>query len=187
MKGTAIKKSLRTSFQFKNGHSAETFNFPGSVRTVRINFLLRIAPLFLILLSLGCASRSAQKNRPLPPPSEVRIMEVTGYCECGECCGWKRSWWRLGKPVFSSGPNKGKPKDVGMTASGTEARRGTVAADTTIFPMGTVLYIPGYGWGRVEDRGSAIKGNRLDLFFDSHREALQWGRQQKQVKIWRRR
>jgi 3D (Asp-Asp-Asp) domain-containing protein len=88
--------------------------------------------------------------------------------------------------VFSSGPNKGKPKEVGVTASGAEARRGTVAADTSVLPMGTILYIPGYGWGRVEDRGGAIKGKRLDLFFDSHKEALEWGRQQLDVKVWRR-
>jgi 3D (Asp-Asp-Asp) domain-containing protein len=38
----------------------------------------------------------------------------------------------------------------------------------------------------VEDRGGAIKGKRLDLFFDSHKEALEWGRQQLDVKVWRR-
>jgi len=112
-------------------------------------------------------------------------MEVTGYCECGICCGWKRSWWRLGMPVFTSGPNKGKRKDVGMTASGVYAQRGTLAADTRYFPMGTVMFIPGYGWGKVEDRGGAIKGNKLDLFFDSHEEALEWGRQQVEVRVWR--
>lgn len=148
---------------------------------------VRITTLLLVLLGLGCASRSREQKRSLPPPNEVLKMEVTGYCECGKCCGWKRSWWRLGKPVVSSGPNKGSPKDVGITASGTEAKRGTVAADTSIFPMGTILYVPGYGWGRVEDKGSAIRGNRLDLYFDSHRKALNWGRQQVEVKVWRRR
>ncbi len=40
-----------------------------------------------------------------------------------------------------------------------------------------VRYVPGYGWGRVEDKGGAIKGEaRLDLFFHSHEAALQWGR-----------
>ncbi|MGA0333104.1 MAG: 3D domain-containing protein [Kiritimatiellia bacterium] len=113
-------------------------------------------------------------------------MEVTGYCKCGHCCNWKRSWLRLGKPVIASGPQKGQPKQVGISADGSVARRGTVAADTSVLPMGTILYIPGYGWGQVRDRGSAIQGNRLDLFFDSHEEALEWGRQQVQVKIWRR-
>jgi len=142
--------------------------------------------LILLIASTGCAQRNRENQNKRPPPNEIRRMEVTGYCECGKCCGWHRSWWRLGKPVFSSGPNKGKPKDVGMTASGVEAKRGTVAADTSIFPIGTLVYVPGYGWGRVEDRGSAIKGNRLDLFFDSHREALKWGRQQVDVKVWRK-
>jgi len=139
----------------------------------------------LLLCGSGCTSRQP-RSRTLPAPDEIKRMEVTGYCECGKCCGWERSWWRLGKPVFSSGPNKGKPKKVGITADGSEARRGTVAADTSVLPMGTILYIPGYGWGKVQDRGSAIKGNRLDLFFESHQEALEWGRQQVDVKVWRR-
>ena len=61
---------------------------------------------------------------------------------------------------------------------------GTVAADTSYYPFGTRMYIPGYGWGVVEDRGGAIKGpNRIDLYFDSHNEALEWGRQTLQVTI----
>ena len=145
----------------------------------------RIGGLVLVLSLIGCAS-SPDYARNLPASSEVRHLEVTGYCECGKCCNWKRSWLRLGKPVIASGPSKGQAKDVGITASGTRAKRGTIAADTSVFPMGTVLYVPGYGYGRVEDRGGAIKGNRLDLFFDSHQQALTWGRQQLNVRVWRR-
>ncbi len=59
---------------------------------------------------------------------------------------------------------------------------GTIAADTRYNPFGTRMYIPGYGYGVVEDRGGAIKGaKRLDLYYDSHNEALQWGR--KKVKV----
>ncbi|MFO7760942.1 MAG: 3D domain-containing protein [Thermodesulfobacteriota bacterium] len=61
---------------------------------------------------------------------------------------------------------------------------GTIAADTCYYPFGTLMHVPGYGWGRVEDRGGAIKGpRRLDLYFDSHNHALQWGRQTKEVVI----
>ncbi len=61
---------------------------------------------------------------------------------------------------------------------------GTIAADTNYYPFGTRMYIPGYGWGTVEDRGSAIKGPaRIDLFFSSHQEALQWGRRKVNVTI----
>ena len=63
-------------------------------------------------------------------------------------------------------------------------RDGTIAADTAHYPFGTRMYVPGYGWGVVEDRGSAIKGkNRLDLFFKSHNRALEWGRKRVDVRI----
>jgi len=61
---------------------------------------------------------------------------------------------------------------------------GTIAADTRYYPFGTHMYVPGYGHGVVEDRGSAIKGpNRIDLYFDSHSDALTWGRRKVRVII----
>ncbi|KXK38969.1 MAG: Cell wall-binding protein YocH precursor [Candidatus Hinthialibacteria bacterium OLB16] len=61
---------------------------------------------------------------------------------------------------------------------------GTIAADTDHYPFGTRMYVPGYGWGVVEDRGSAIKGpDRIDLYMSSHGEALHWGRQQVVVEV----
>ena len=120
------------------------------------------------------------------PPRQVepveRVMQVTGYCKCGKCCGWHRTWY--GRPVFSSGPNKGKRKPVGVTASGSRARPGTIAADTSLYPFGTVMYIPGYGYGRVEDRGGKVKGQHIDLYFRSHRQALAWGNRKLRVKVW---
>lgn len=65
-------------------------------------------------------------------------------------------------------------------------RDGTIAADTRYYPFGTRMYVPGYGWGVVADRGSAIKGpGRIDLYFESHREALGWGRKKVKVQIER--
>ena len=64
------------------------------------------------------------------------------------------------------------------------AKDGTVAADTRYYRFGTRLLIPGYGKGVVADRGSAIKGpHRLDVYFDSHRAARKWGRQDLDVEI----
>ena len=61
---------------------------------------------------------------------------------------------------------------------------GTIAADTKFYPFGTRMYVPDYGWGIVEDRGGAIKGpDRIDLYFNSHSEALKWGRKKVQVSI----
>ena len=138
-----------------------------------------------LLLMAGCQTtgvRSAWEQSVQGRPSRTVTLETTGYCPCGSCCGWKRNW--LGRPVVVSGPGRGNPKKVGYTSSGTKAQPGTLAADTTIFPFGTIMYIPGYGYGRVEDRGSDIKGYHIDLFFTNHASAERWGRIKKPVKVW---
>lgn len=137
----------------------------------------------LLMWWSGCLA-----DRIRPPRGNLGVvmtMEVTGYCNCGICCSWERSWMGLGPPVHSSGPNKGKPKEVGVTASGTKAKHGTIAADTSVLPFGAVVYVPGYGYGRVEDRGGAIKGNKLDLWFSAHEAAKRWGRKRMKVRVWR--
>jgi 3D (Asp-Asp-Asp) domain-containing protein len=64
----------------------------------------------------------------------------------------------------------------GRTASGARAGYGIVAVDPRIIPLGTRLYIPGYGWAIAGDTGGDIVGNRIDLGFDSLRGALEFGR-----------
>lgn len=134
--------------------------------------------LMIGLVVAGCSG--------VKPPAGVepveRTMEVTAYCSCGSCTGWRRNWY--GRAVYAYGPQEGEPKEVGITASGTKARVGTIAADTRLYPFGTVMYVPGYGYGRVEDRGGAIRGQKIDLYFDSHQEALEWGRRRETVTIW---
>jgi len=107
--------------------------------------------------------------------STVRL-EVTGYCNCGDCCNWRRTWFGFGSPVVAAGPHAGEPKEVGRTARGTQAAKGTLAADPKVFPYGTRFTIPGYGEGEVLDTGSALKGNRVDAWFPTHEEARAWGR-----------
>jgi 3D (Asp-Asp-Asp) domain-containing protein len=95
-------------------------------------------------------------------------MEVTAYCACVRCCG---------------------PNAQGLTASGRDVSYNAgrfVAADTRLLPFGTKLSIPGYHDGiavEVIDRGGAIKGRKLDVYFPSHEEARQWGRQTLQVTV----
>lgn len=140
--------------------------------------ILACALIVALLAALqGCATRPPSNTRRIE-----RTMTVTAYCSCKKCANWKRTW--LGRTVIASGPNKGKPKKVGITASGTKAKRGTIAADTTRYPFGTVMDVPGYGKGRVEDRGSAIKGDRIDVYFKRHKKALQWGRRTLRVTVW---
>lgn len=62
------------------------------------------------------------------------------------------------------------------TASGTRLRPGVVAVDPSVIPLGTKLYIEGYGYAVAEDTGGAIKGMKIDLFMDSA-SAHQFGRQ----------
>jgi 3D (Asp-Asp-Asp) domain-containing protein len=70
----------------------------------------------------------------------------------------------------SNYPFYGQPSFIGMPL-----QRGVVAVDPNVIPMGTRLYIKGYGDAIAADQGGAIKGNRVDLFFDSHQEAMDWG------------
>ena len=132
----------------------------------------------VVAVPLGCATTDSG----LGSATMVVPMEVTAYCPCKQCCEWKRNW--RGRPVFASGSLKGERKKVGQTASGAQADIGTIAADTTLYPFGTFMYVPGYGYGRVEDRGGAIKGQRLDVFFKKHRQAEQWGRATVNVHVW---
>ena len=96
------------------------------------------------------------------PRVRTMLMEVTAYCACTKCCG---------------------PRARGLTASGKPVSYNGgrfVAADTRLLKFNTKLLVPGYAGGRpveVLDRGGAIKGNKLDVFFDSHQEARRWGRQ----------
>ncbi len=142
------------------------------------SFLKFWIPGLALLVAAGCSG-----IRPPPGVRPIeREMEVTGYCSCGSCTGWRRTWY--GRAVFAYGAQEGQRKQIGITASGTRARVGTFAADTGLYPFGTIMYVPGYGYGRVEDRGSAIKGDAIDLYFRSHSAALEWGRRSKRVKIW---
>ena len=71
----------------------------------------------------------------------------------------------------------------GMTAIGRRAGFGIVAVDPRVIPLGTHLYIPGYGIAIAGDTGGAIVGNRIDLGFDSLRDAMLFGR--RDVRVYR--
>lgn len=86
----------------------------------------------------------------------------------------------------STGKQPGHPS-YGITYSGVKVKRdlySTVAADPKVFPIGTILFIPGYGYGVVADTGSAIKGNKLDLYYDTVDEVYShWGKRTLDVHI----
>jgi len=71
------------------------------------------------------------------------------------------------------------------TASGSWPSRGTIATDPRVIPLGTELYIEGYGPAVAADTGGAIQGQRIDLYMDTKHECLQWGRRKVEVQIRR--
>lgn len=88
----------------------------------------------------------------------------------------------------STGKHPGHPY-YGITASGTRAKRGTVAVDPRVIPLGTKLYVqsldamPDYGFATAEDTGGAINGNKIDLLMDSRQECRTFGRRNVKVYI----
>ncbi|MCY9528334.1 3D domain-containing protein [Paenibacillus alvei] len=89
----------------------------------------------------------------------------------------------------STGKEPGHP-EYGITYSGVKVRRdyvSTIAADLSVFPLGSILYIPGYGYGIVTDIGAKIKGKKLDLFFHTTKQVYgQWGKKEVEVKLIKR-
>jgi 3D (Asp-Asp-Asp) domain-containing protein len=86
----------------------------------------------------------------------------------------------------STGKNPDHPS-YGITYSGVKVKRdlySTIAADLNIFPIGTILFIPEYGYGVVADKGGAIKGNKLDLFYETVEEVYDnWGKRSVEVYV----
>ena len=88
--------------------------------------------------------------------------------------------------VESTGKGPNHP-EYGITYSGVMVKRdlySTVAADLNVYPIGTILFIPDYGFGVVADKGGAIKGNRVDLFFNTVDDVYdQWGKKEIDVYV----
>ena len=95
----------------------------------------------------------------ISPQAEEKyfLMISTGYCPCELCC---------------------YPWNNNLTYTGDIAGRGCIAIDpeARILKLGQKLFIKGYGYGIANDIGGAIKGWEIDLCFDTHEEALEWGR-----------
>lgn len=97
-------------------------------------------------------SRGSSLPRTTGGNSSGTVYKITAYCPCSKCCG----------------------KATGRTASGTKATPGRTVAASGKYAFGTKLNIGGHIY-TVEDRGGAITGNKIDIFVNSHAEALQWG------------
>lgn len=109
------------------------------------------------------------ENEPTTQPEEWIDAVATAYCPCEICCGK----WALNRP-----------DGIVYTASGAIAEEGvTIAADWSVYSPGTILYIEGIGERIVQDRGGAISGQKIDVFFNNYEDALHFGRQEVRIKV----
>jgi 3D (Asp-Asp-Asp) domain-containing protein len=127
------------------------------------------------------SDKKEAKKSPQPKSHDVMVnFPKVGVVATGYYAG-----------IESTGKDSSSPQ-YGITYSGVKVKRdplgySTIAADLHVFPLGTVLYIPGYGYGVVADIGSAIKGNKIDLYYDSiHDVYKQWGKKKVDVYIVKR-
>lgn len=151
----------------------------GYIFLVKRKFILGAILLSMILYGLagtggfGSAEAGNQAEREAANESsdqaaswQIIRMRVTAYCWCSKCCG--------------------KHSD-GITASGHQIRlRDTFVAADKMHSFGTEMIVPGYNNSqpvKVLDRGRVIRGNRLDIFFNSHQKALEWGVKYLPVKV----
>ena len=73
---------------------------------------------------------------------------------------------------------------TGRTATGRRAGYGIIAVDPRVIPLGTLVFVEGYGMALAADTGGAIKGNKIDVCIPDHGQIRQWGRRKVRVHIF---
>ena len=131
--------------------------------------LQKIGKAILTVAIIGAAGLGDNpQNAPENTKESLGDYIITAYCSCPVCCG---QW----------------SSDIPITASGAAAEEGvTVAADWDKLPAGTEIEIEGLGTYIVQDRPAewVVKkydGKIIDVYFDSHEEALHFGKQERKV------
>jgi 3D (Asp-Asp-Asp) domain-containing protein len=125
------------------------------------------------------------KATVLVPEKDARVLEGTGFRQKLYTLK-KRARVRkiitMEATAYYPGPEDTWPYASGTTASGLKASYGVAAVDPRFIRLKTPLYIEGYGYAIAADRGGAIKGDKIDLCFDTYEQAVQFGR--KNVKVY---
>lgn len=109
----------------------------------------------------GNSSRTSNNKTEVATTEKWIWANVSAYCSCVKCCG----------------------KTNGITASGAKAKANHTIAASSNYKFGTKIEIAGMGVYIVEDRGGAIKGNKIDIYFNSHEEALKFGRRNLKIRV----
>lgn len=104
---------------------------------------------------------------PAAEPIYMGEFTLTAYCSCSKCCGK----WASDRPVDEYG------NEIVIGSTGEVLRSGhSIAVDPEIIPYGSIVIINGKEY-EAQDTGGAITGSRIDVYFSSHEEALEFGRQ----------
>ena len=114
-------------------------------------------------------------TEPIPAETweSLGTYELTAYCSCSACCGS----FGENRPTDQNG------NPIVYTATGAVAKAGTtIAVDPSVIPYGSEIQIYGRTY-IAQDTGGAINGNRIDVYFDNHQEALVFGRQRTEIFI----
>lgn len=136
-------------------------------------------------------SRTVLSDEVLWHPTNARARMGTylppnhAVSDCGEVFAYTRSFVAEATAYTADFASTGRhPNDplFGITASGMKAQVGVVSVDTNVIPFHTRLYIEGYGFAVAGDRGGAIRGDKIDLFFDTREETMDFGRQK--LRVW---
>jgi 3D (Asp-Asp-Asp) domain-containing protein len=121
-----------------------------------------------------------EENEPVKKPEPEKTSRVslgefklTAYCSCVKCCGF----WANGRTLDENG------NDIVIGASGERLYQGvSIAVDPAVIPYDSKVYINGKEY-IAHDCGGAIKGNRIDVYFDNHEDALRFGVQYANVEV----
>ena len=140
-------KEITYKVKYQNEEEIEKIKISEQVVKEPVN---RIVQVQVNATSRATTSRTASAHSA---GGTTKIFKVTAYCSCAKCCGGHAS---------------------GYTSSGTKATAGRTVAASGQFSYGTKLLINGKEY-TVEDRGGAVKGDKIDIYMNSHAEALAWG------------
>ena len=144
-------KEITYKVKYQNDKEIDKTVISEKVITEPVNKIVQVNKKVVVNTN-NTTSRAASLPRSSGANSGGAVYKITAYCPCAKCCG----------------------KTNGRTAAGTKATAGRTVAASSKFAFGTKLNIGGHTY-IVEDRGGAIKGNKIDIFVNSHSEALAWG------------
>lgn len=127
--------------------------------------------------SMFASAQDPEKSKTVLAPKSGQVLHTLKVTATGYTAGYESTGKRPNHPQY------------GITFSGVKVQRNkagvsTIAADPSVFPLGTVLYVPEYGYGIVADTGSAIKGSKIDLYFPTTKAVYsEWGKRDVQVQV----